>query len=144
MINNWIITFKKCLRQGDVTKKHFLDWNLVAELLCYTKRLIDNVNNKMFAKLFCGNDCHPSPTPFAGIPVGWCWFLSPKSKKDWFHFLLTTVEWIFIKSNTFYSKLLSEKCKIELWSFIVPMLFGSGLLLKFLQIPSFMKNLQVY
>ena len=42
MINDSIIQSK---RPGVVTKKYFLSWIVVAELLCFMKRLRDKVNN---------------------------------------------------------------------------------------------------
>ena len=48
MINDKIIQSK---RPSDVTKKYFLNWILVAELLCFKKRFRDKVNHyDVFAK----------------------------------------------------------------------------------------------
>ena len=48
MINDNIIQSK---RPSDVTKNYFLNWILVAELLCFMKSFRDKVNNgDVFAK----------------------------------------------------------------------------------------------
>ena len=49
-INDNIIQSKKWFRSGGVTKKYFLNWILVAELLYFMKRLRDKVNNDVFEK----------------------------------------------------------------------------------------------
>ena len=64
MINDNTIQSK---RPSDVTKKYFLNWILVAELLCFTKRFRGKVNNDDVSKILTtGERMIPPATLFLG------------------------------------------------------------------------------
>ena len=65
MINDNIIQSK---RPSDVTEKYFLNWILVAKLLCFMKRFRDKVNNDDVSKILTiGEQMTPPATPFVGV-----------------------------------------------------------------------------
>ena len=65
MINDNIIQSK---RPSDVTEKYFLNWILVAKLLCFMKRFRDKVNNDDVSKILTIEEqMTPPATPFVGV-----------------------------------------------------------------------------